>query len=646
MPDSHPAILWQPQNSLTSSSSIHKFKGSLSFNDLYSWSINQPEKFWDDFIQFAKPIFKKKFHSVLKKNSWFGEAEWFVGGELNFAENLLRYSTNLEHAQKPAIISWNEQGKICELTFSELKQAALAFAAFLLADGISTNDVVVAVAPNIAETIVAMLGTATVGAIFASCSPDFGESAILDRFSQISPKALIAADGYLFKGERISCLGKINNLKGQLPSLKSYYMINYIGFGIAKGFRNFALNELLSAKEEQTFTSRLSNDPLYIMFSSGTTGKPKCIIHRTAGVLVEHLKEHLLHSDFKPNDKIFYQTTCGWMMWNWLVSALACGCCVVTYDGFPLAANGEILFKLCEKEKINVFGTNAKFLSTIEKLNLSPKQVADLSSLKSLLSTGSPLASRSFDFVYEKINPTVILSSISGGTDLVGCLALGAPNLPVYRGELQARSLGIAVEVFDEQGKPIRDRPGELVVTAPFPSMPLGFAKDIDQQRFKKTYFERYINTWWHGDLAEITSRGSVKIYGRSDATLNPSGVRIGTAEIYNQVESFAEIEECLVSAKKIENDEAIILLLKMKDGYQLSEQLKSEIREKIRKELSSFHLPRWIVAIKDLPRTKNGKLSEIAVKKIINGEKADNLAALANPESLEEIRLGCMNLK
>ena len=566
---------------------------------------------------------------------------WYPSLRLNFAENLLRYDDD-----RAALVFWNEEGRQRELSYAELKREALAVAAALQAAGVRVGDRVAGFMPNMPETVIAMLGATWVGAIWSSCSPDFGAQGVLDRFGQIEPKVLFSADGYRYAGKEIDCLERVRTIAQKIPSIKHVVVVPYRSRSVNlegiraattwSEFRGPAGGAIKPAPARMSF-----DHPVYIMYSSGTTGLPKCMVHGAGGTLLQHLKELVLHTDLTREDRIFYFSTCGWMMWNWLVSSLAVGATVVLYDGAPLAPAAASLWDMAERERITVFGTSAKYIALCEKEGLAPARTHDLSALRAILSTGSPLASHSFDYVYRDIKRDVHLASISGGTDIISCFALGNPIAPVFRGEIQTRGLGMAVDVFDEDGAPLRGEPGELVCTKPFPSMPVAFWNDPDRSKYRAAYFEHFPDVWRHGDWAELTGRGGMIIYGRSDATLNPGGVRIGTAEIYRQVEQLPEIVESIVigqtvAAENGELDERIVLFVRLREGEQLDAVLQDRIRKQIRSNTSPLHVPKIIVQVADIPRTISGKISELAVRDVVHGRAVKNMDALANPVALE----------
>lgn len=605
-----------------------------SFHDLYAWSISNPELFWHEMWHFAGIQAEHPYTKVLSGTK-MPDCSWFEGATLNFAKNLLRHKDD-----KVALIFRGEDRIRRSVSYRELIREVSRVAQALREIGVAPGDRVVGYMPNMPESIIAMLAATSCGATWASCSPDFGVQGVLDRFGQISPTVLFAAPNYLYKGASIDVSRKLTEIVKNLPSVRRTILVPYTGEPpIALPPNSIWMADLPPGPPEPTYESLPARHPIYLMFSSGTTGIPKCIIHTAAGVLIEHLKEHLLHVNLHPGEVFFYQTTCGWMMWNWLVSGLATGATLLLYDGFPLLNGGRHIFNIIEEEKVSVFGTSAKFLGLIEKDGLIPGTMHRYASLRTILSTGSVLPSSSFDYVYQSIKPDVQLSSISGGTDIVGCFALGAPTLPVLRGELQTRSLGLKVEVFDPNDNSITGAHGELVCTAPFPSMPLGLWNDADGSKFKATYFHGKPGVWHHGDYVEITPQNGMIFYGRSDAVLNPGGVRIGTAEIYRIVENFPEIIESIAVGKVDGADEQIVLFVRMQEGTELTDSLKEKLSTALRAKASPFHVPKTIVAAPDLPRTHNGKLAELVVKAAINGLPVKNSTALANPEIIEWFR-------
>src|SRR5688500_5389956 len=608
---------------------------------LYDFSVRQPEKFWSLVWEFCGIRAHGEMEPVLADRDRMPGARWFPNVTLNFAQNLLRYKD-----ERTAIVFRNEWGHKREYTYAQLHVEVGRLAHALKGAGVGVGDRVAGFLPNLPETVVAMLASTSLGATWSSCSPDFGIRGVVDRFGQIAPKVLFTDDKYGYGGKRFDCLGKIREVLGELPSVEKLVVIPYSGDAFSlDGLRGaVAWPDFMGDGEHALAFAALPFDhPLYVMYSSGTTGVPKCIVHGAGGTLIQHLKELVLHTDLKREDRIFYYTTCGWMMWNWLVFSLAVGATLVLYDGSPSHPDGTALWDLADEVGISVFGTSAKWISAIEKAGVKPRETHKLSQLRAILSTGSPLAPPSFDYVYERVKRDVQLSSISGGTDIISCFALGNPAGPVWRGELQARGLGMAVDVFDEIGKPVRGEPGELVCTKPFPSMPIGFWNDPDGSRYRDAYFERYPGVWRHGDWAQLTEHGGLVITGRSDATLNPGGVRIGTAEIYRQVEQLPEAIERLVVGQDVITDGApdtrVVLFVRLRPDEVLDDALRNRIRRQIREGASPHHVPRVIIQVADIPRTISGKITELAVRDVIHGRPVQNTDAMANPEALELFR-------
>ncbi|MFL5449177.1 MAG: acetoacetate--CoA ligase, partial [Gemmatimonadales bacterium] len=561
---------------------------------------------------------------------------WFPGARLNYAENLLRHADD-----RVALVFWNERGRQREISYGELNQQVRSVAAALAAEGVVAGDRVAGFMPNLPETVIAMLGAASLGAIWSSCSPDFGANGVLDRFGQIQPKVLFCADGYRYAGKEIDSLSRVREVRERIPEIQRVIVAPYLDVQpeISTIHDASLWSDWATVRPSARPAVRLPFDhPLYIMYSSGTTGLPKCMVHGAGGTLLQHLKELVLHTDLRREDRIFYFTTCGWMMWNWLVSSLAVGATVVLYDGAPLWP-ARILWDMAEREQITVFGTSAKYLAMIEKEGLEPGRNHDLGSLRAILSTGSPLAAHSYDYVYRSIKRDLHLASISGGTDIISCFALGNPTGPVWRGELQTRGLGMAVEVFDPEGRPVREAEGELVCTRPFPSMPVEFWNDPDGARYHAAYFSQYPGVWRHGDWARLTRHDGLVILGRSDATLNPGGVRIGTAEIYRQVEQLPEVIESLVVGQEWDGDIRIVLFVRLREGTSLTEELVARIKGRIREYASPHHVPRKIIPVADIPRTISGKITELAVRDVIHGRPVANVDALANPGALDGFR-------
>jgi acetoacetyl-CoA synthetase len=641
--------LWRPSAARVADSNLTRFAACVStrrnlkldsYAELYAWSVSRPEDFWTELARFADIRADWGAGPVLENRERMPGARFFPNARLNFAENLLRHDG--EHA---AIVFVNEGGTRRQISHRELRQEVARIAAGLAAAGVGAGDRVAGYLPNLPETTIAMLATASLGAVWSSCSPDFGVHSVLERFGQIAPKVLFTADGYFYAGKTLDSLATIAAMAPRLPSVTRIVVIPYVsaepqlerlGATAAQATHWQAFGDRGAPLR---FSSLPFNHPLYILYSSGTTGAPKCIVHGAGGTLLQHQKEHLLHTDLKRGDRLFYFTTCGWMMWNWLMSALATGATIVLYDGSPFHPDPGALWRLAEHERLTVFGTSAKYLSALQKSRYTPAQQADLSALRTVLSTGSPLLPEGFDHVYRAVKSDLHLASISGGTDIVSCFALGCPTLPVYRGEIQCRGLGMAVDIYNEDGKPVRGERGELVCTAPFPSMPVGFWNDPEGARYRAAYFERFPGVWHHGDYAALTEHGGIVIYGRSDAVLNPGGVRIGTAEIYSAVESLHEIVEAIAVGQDWRNDVRVVLFVRLQPGIELDDALKKRIREAIRARTSPRHVPAKILAVPDIPRTQSGKLTELAVRNVIHGQPVKNADALANPEALEHFR-------
>jgi acetoacetyl-CoA synthetase len=606
-----------------------------NFQGLYHWSVENPEPFWAAVAEMGGVLFHRPPEAVVRNFDRMPGAKWFPGAELNFAENLLRFSDGRE-----ALVSWNEHGRRSSLTYAQLRDQAARLALSFRKAGVQRGDRVAGYLPNIPETVVAMLAATSLGAIWSSCSPDFGLEGVVDRFGQIEPKVLLAADGYVYNGGAFDSLGTVAHVAERVPSIERVVIVPYLQSAPAVGsIRDASLyGDFLAplGAVHPVFEPLPFDHPVYIMYSSGTTGPPKCIVHGAGGTLLQHLKELVLHTDLQRDDRIFYFTTCGWMMWNWLVSSLAVGATIVLYDGSPFAPDENQLFRMADQERITIFGTSAKFIAAAEKSGCEPARTFDLSSLRVMLSTGSPLAPESFDYVYSRVKKDVRLSSISGGTDIISCFALGNPLGPVYRGELQARGLGLKVEVYDEEGRSLPPgEKGELVCTQPFPAMPLGFWNDPKGEKYRAAYFERYPGVWHHGDYCELTGNGGIIIWGRSDTVLNPGGVRIGTAEIYRVVEQFPEVLEAVAVGQTWQGDVRVVLFLKMRPGCTLDDGLIDKVRREVRRQASPRHVPAKVIAIGDIPRTRNGKIAELAVRGAIENRPLKNRDALANPEAL-----------
>ena len=636
--------LWRPSPERVQRANLTRFIHGIrhlvpevrDYPTLYNWSIEHPELFWAQVWDFCGIAASRKWDEVIDDPAKMPGACWFSGSRLNFAQNLLRYRDD-----RPAVIGWNELGRHQILSCAQLFRRSAGFARALQKAGVGVGDRVAGFMPNIAETIIAMLGTSSLGALWSSCSPDFGTKGVADRFGQIRPRVLVCADGYQYAGKPFDRLGRARTILQQIPAISKVVVVPYLNANpdISRIPNAVLWKDFAGQAEEIDFQQLPFDHPLYIMYSSGTTGLPKCMVHGAGGTLIQHLKELVLHTDLRREDKIFYATTCGWMMWNWLVSSLAVGATVLLYDGSPFHPQPGILFDLVQQEEVTVFGTSAKYLSLVEKNGLHPSRTHDLQPLRTILSTGSPLAPASFDYVYREIKSDLCLSSISGGTDLISAFAAGNPIGPVFRGELQALGLGMKVKIFDQAGRSTRSEKGELVCTQAFPPMPVKFWNDPEGAKYRKAYFSHFPGVWRHGDWARLTSNGGMIIYGRSDATLNPGGVRIGTAEIYRQVEHMEEVLEAIVVGQEWEDDVRIVLFVRLKEGLTLDETLIRNIQTGVRESASPHHVPRKIVQVADIPRTISGKISELAVSNVIHGREVTNTDALANPEALDLYR-------
>jgi len=638
--------IWKPSANRINNSNMKLFinhvNSKLSYNhqsydELYEWSINNIEEFWEEIWNYSEINYSTKYNSILTKYDMPG-ADWFSGSKLNFAENLLRKKNN-----DVALTCCRENFKTIFISYSELYLLTAKTAASLKKLGVGKGDRIAGYISNTSEAVIAMLATISLGAIWTSCSPDFGIQGVLDRFEQIQPKVLFAAEQYSYNGKIISNKEKISGISSKLCGLKKTVLIpiNNNPTEVLNVFtsedKNYFNGFICNDSTEIEYVHSDFSHPIYIMYSSGTTGKPKCIVHGAGGTLLQHYKELSLHTDLKINDKIFYFTTCGWMMWNWLISSLSVGANVILYDGSPVYPTVEKLWQLIDEIGITIFGTSPKYLSICEKEEFLPIDKYNLSSLKTLLSTGSPLSERNYEWVYNNLKKDILLASISGGTDIISCFMLGNPMQPVYKGEIQCRGLGMRVEVFNEDGKSIEGEKGELVCTAPFPSMPVFFWDDPDNKKYLSAYFENYPGIWRHGDYIELTEHKGIIVYGRSDATLNPGGVRIGTSEIYRLVESFDFVKDSLVIGANYENDVRVILFVVLKDEYTLDAEANQKINLIIKTEASPRHVPYKIIQVKEIPHTISGKKVESIVAKIFNGGKIDNKEAMANPHSLDE---------
>ncbi|NHA15867.1 acetoacetate--CoA ligase [Thioalkalivibrio sp. XN279] len=643
-------MLWQPSTEQVARAQLTRFMASASgaagrpletYDALWRWSIEQRDAFWAAVWDFCEVKASRRWDVVLENGEQMPGARWFTGARLNFAENLLRQ----DDPGRLALVWRGEDGSRRTFTRAELYRETARLAGALRELGVGPGDRVAGFLPNCPEAVIAMLAAASLGATWSSCSPDFGTQGVLDRFGQIRPKVLFTADGYRYNGKRIDSLERIRGVLQQLEDVERVVLVPFLDHEpdaepdpdtLPHGVR---WQDLLSHETELEFAQLPFDHPLYILYSSGTTGVPKCIVHGAGGTLLQHLKEHRLHTDIGPEDMLFYFTTCGWMMWNWLVSGLAVGATLVLYDGNPFHPGPEALWQMAEEEGITVFGTSAKYLAAVEKAGYAPRAHFRLEPLRAILSTGSPLMPASFDFIYRDVKADVQLASISGGTDIVSCFALGCPVLPVHRGELQCRGLGMAVEIFDDEGRSHTEEPGELVCTKPFPSMPVGFWNDPDGDKYRAAYFERFPGVWHHGDWARLTEHGGLVIYGRSDAVLNPGGVRIGTAEIYRQVEKLEEVLESLAIGQDWGGDQRIVLFVRLRAGQSLDDALQAKIRQVIRANTTPRHVPAKIVQVNDIPRTLSGKIVELAVRNVVHGRPVKNTDALANPAALDEFR-------
>ncbi len=654
--------LWSPSQSRIDSSNMQALMNFIGndghdvqhYQQLHDFSVRLPHLFWKYVWEFGSFIQHQAHTSVLQHGDLMPGAKWFPGAKLNFAENLLKFRHDTQ-----AIVAYDERGKQQTLTYAELYTKVAKLSAHLTQLGVKPGDRVAAFMPNVPETIIGMLAATSLGAVWSSCSPDFGLQGVLDRFGQIEPKVLLTTDGYFYAGKTLNSLEKLNPILQQITSIQHILVVPYANTDISQGEAKQQLNAnaqvhmwqdcLNNDASDPVFSAQDFDHPLYILYSSGTTGAPKCIVHSAGGTLLQHYKELVFHTDVKQGDTLFYYTTCGWMMWNWMVSTLMTGATLVIYDGSPFHPGPNVLWEMAEAENISIFGTSAKYISALEKANYLPNKEHSLSKLKTVLSTGSPLSNESFDFVYEHIKHDLCLSSIAGGTDIVSCFTLGCPILPVYKGELQCLGLGMAVNVFDDEGQLVTantSERGELVCEKPFPSMPIGFYNDANNEKYLKSYFQRFDNIWAHGDFAEKLQHQynghtytSLIIHGRSDAILNPGGVRIGTAEIYRQVEKIDAVMESIAVGQSLVNDPTdvrIILFVVLREGITLDDALKQNIKSMIRSNTTPRHVPAVIVQVADIPRTLSGKIVEVAVRETIHGRKVKNTDALKNPEALE----------
>ena len=637
-------IMWQPDPVIAQSTYMAQFfqylehyhhKRFIDYQALHEWSVAHPELFWPAIAEFCDMKFSNPPKSIIQRGETFQDTQWFTGAKLNFAENLLKRTD-----QHIAIISTSERDEYKTLTYTNLIHKVANLAHHLKKLGVGVDDRVAAMLPNTPEAIIAMLATTSIGAIWSSCSPDLGLESLLNRFSQIEPKILITVDGHFYNGKEYRHLKKNIALQQNLPTVSATLVVSHLEKQAdLTGLQNaMHFEDCISLYNEALeFIQLPFNHPIYILYSSGTTGRPKCLVHSAGGTLIQHLKELMLHTNLQPRMNIFYNTTVSWMMWNWLVSSLAVGATIVLYEGSPFYPSPTVLFDLIDKASINIFGIGAKYIETLAKKEIVPEKKHHFSSLMSILSTGSPLLPTDYDYVYQKIKSTIRLASISGGSDIISCFALGNPMLPVYRGELQCIGLGMDVQIYNDHGEPVIDKKGELVCTSPFPSMPVFFWNDPTGEKYQHAYFDKYPNVWAHGDYAMQTIHGGIIIYGRSDTTMNPGGIRIGSAEIYQALEPLEEIVETAVVGKQWQGDEKVVLFAVLRSDITLNEELINKIKNTIRAQLSPHHIPAKIIAVHDIPRTANNKISESAIKKIVNGEKIDNLMAIANPECLKE---------
>ena len=640
-----PAPLWQPTEERINQSNMERFQRAVAqqtglpisdYKSLYQWSIDHPEAFWASLWQHTEVSASEPFHRVLSNAAQFPGASWFEGARLNFAENLLRVRSN-----KVALISRLENGQRSTTTYLELYQQVAQCAAAMRAMGVVCGDRVAGFMPNVSQTVVTMLAATSIGAIWSSCSPDFGINGVMDRFGQIKPKLLFGCNGYFYNGKIIDSTATLTQICDNIDSIEQLVMVPVVDLNCSPSNDSLLFEDFLITENtpELIFEQLPFDHPLYIMYSSGTTGVPKCIVHGAGGTLLQHLKEHRLHVNLKPEDVLFFYTTCGWMMWNWLVSGLASEATLVLYDGSPFYPQPQSLIDMAQEEQVSVFGTSAKYIAALQKADVKPMRSHQLPALHTILSTGSPLSHESFRYVYSDVKTDVCLASISGGTDILSCFVLGNPCLPVWEGEIQCRGLGMAVDIWNDSGESVVGEKGELVCTKPFPNAPIYFWNDEHNNKYLNAYFDLYPGVWAQGDYGEITHNGGMIIHGRSDAVLNPGGVRIGTAEIYRQVEKIDGIVDSICIGQDWQDDVRVVLFVVLKSDVTLTPALENTIRTTIRQETTPRHVPAKIVAVPDIPRTISGKIVELAVRKVVHNETVTNTDALANPEALDYFR-------